>query len=173
MRGLDDFTDSMDMSLSKLRELVMDREVWHAAVHGVPKSQIWLSNWTELNLWGYNLALTHLQPPLTFSGQLCKLYTNLHHFGCQHGPTGLPWWLSGKESAFQCRRCRFDPWVSKIPWRRKWQPALVFLPGKSHGQEEPRAYSPWESKESDRTERLTLSISWTENFRIVENIQII
>ena len=66
-----------------------------------------------------------------------------------------------------------NPWVRKILWRRKWQPALVFLPGKSHGQEEPRAYSPWESKESDRTERLTLSISWTENFRIVENIQII
>ena len=43
----------------------------------------------------------------------------------------------GKESACQCRRCRrhgFDPWVVKIPWRRKWKPIPVFLPGKSHGQ---------------------------------------
>ena len=47
---------------------------------------------------------------------------------------GLSRWLSGEESTCHCRRPEFDPWVEQIPWRRKWQPRLVFLPVKSHGQ---------------------------------------
>ena len=48
-----------------------------------------------------------------------------------------------KLSSCQCKRCRFDPWVGKIPWRRKWQPTPVFLPGESHGQRSLESYSPW------------------------------
>ena len=66
----------------------------------------------------------------------------------------LPKWHSGKESACQCRRHGLGPWVGKIPWRRKWQPAPVFLPGKSQGQRSPAGYSPWGHKESDTIERL-------------------
>ena len=69
-------------------------------------------------------------------------------------PGGLPRWLSGKESTCQCRRLGFHPWVGKIPWRRKWQPTSVFLPGKSHRKKSLAVYSPWGHKKSDRTYRL-------------------
>ena len=75
------------------------------------------------------------------------------------GCYGLPWWLRGKESACQCRRRGFDPWVRKIPWRRKWQPPPVFLPGEFHGQRSLVGNSPRGLKESHRTERLHFHIS--------------
>ena len=56
---------------------------------------------------------------------------------------GRPRSLSGKESTCQYRRPGFDPWIRKIPWRRKWQPTPVFLPGESHGQRSLAGYSPW------------------------------
>ena len=67
-------------------------------------------------------------------------------------------WLSGEESTCQRRRRRFKPWVGKIPWKRKWQPALVFLPGKAHRQRSLVGYSPWSHKESDTTKQLSLSL---------------
>ena len=54
---------------------------------------------------------------------------------------GLPRRLSSKESVCQCRRCRFNPWIGKNPWSRKWQPIPVFLPGKPHGQRSLAGYS--------------------------------
>ena len=74
--------------------------------------------------------------------------------------TGLPWWLSNKESACQCRRPGFDSWGRRIPWRRKWQPTPVFLPGKFHGQGSLAGYSPGGCKELDTIEQLNNKYNW-------------
>ena len=69
----------------------------------------------------------------------------------------LPWWLRRLRICLQWRRPRFNPWVRKIPWRRKWQPTPAFLPGEFHGQRGLVVYSPRGCKELDTTEQLTLS----------------
>jgi len=55
-------------------------------------------------------------------------------------------------NAGDSKRCRFDPWVGKIPWRRAWQPIPVFLPGESHAQRSLVGCSPWGHEELDKTE---------------------
>ena len=79
---------------------------------------------------------------------------------------GLPWWLRWLSVCLQCGRPGFDPWVRKIPWRRKRQPTPVLLPGKFHGRRSLVGYSPWGYKELDTTEWLHFFIhiyapSWT------------
>ena len=67
----------------------------------------------------------------------------------------------GKSICLQCGRPGFNPWVGKIPWRRKWHPTPVFLPGESHGRRSLVGYSPWGCKQPDATERLHFHFTYS------------
>ena len=87
--------------------------------------------------------------------------------------SGLPRWHSGKQSTCRCRIQKslgFDPWVRKIPWRRKWQPTPVFLPGESHAQRNLADYSPWGCKESAMTEQLSTHACTAIGKRFMETL---
>ena len=109
-------------------------------LHGVSKSQTQLSDF-----------------PFTFRFHALETEMATHCSVLAPMISGLRRWLSGKESAYPCRRLGFNPWVGKIPWRRNWQPTPVFLIGKSHGQRSLDAHGV--EKESDMTERLHFHFS--------------
>ena len=96
--------------------------------------------------------------PTMASSLLWPRKTSLTHFQWRMGP---PWGIRGKESTYKCRRWRFDSWIGKIPWRRKWQPTPVFLPGKSH--------SLWDW-ELDRAQRLNNTREWTLSYSLVRMV---
>ena len=90
---------------------------------------------TERNLGRMpTVSVTETQPETSsLSKQTISVLNCICNFGSTY--SGLPWWFSGREFTYQCRKCRFDPWVGKVPWRRKWQLTPVLLSGKSHGKE--------------------------------------
>ena len=133
-----------------ISEMVCQVEVGEAA--GGKAS--WLGDKSQSSLTLSRMLVDSSTRKLTFF-ELCVTYTAkiLWHVSIGH-LLCFPGSASGKESTHQCRRhkrCGFNPWAGKIPWRRAWQSILGLFSGESHGQRSLEGCNPWGCKESDTT----------------------
>ena len=114
---------SVSENFSFLKGFALPSLIWNLVLNNICSNHSFRLLYVLLNLWH---IYTHKQTYFVWTVWISK-YIHLWSYK----------WLSGKESICQCRRhrrCRFNLWVRKIPWRRKWQPTPVFLPRKPHGQ---------------------------------------
>ena len=136
MRWLDGITNSMDMSLSKLQEMVMDREAWCAAVHGVVKSQTWLRDWTELNRHG-RCQFNSWVGKIPWRRERLPIPVSL----------GFPGGSDGKESAYNVGDLGSIPGLGRSPGGGHGNPLHYSCLENPHGQRSLVGYSPWGGKE--------------------------
>ena len=130
---------------------------WHSrrlktSILSMSKSNLLSVNFL-VSLFFFFSILTTILKYISYEKQISCLWQSVSPHGCSSSGSSVV-----KNPPAKCKRLGFDPWVRKIPWRRKWQPTPVFLPGKSHRQRSLVGYSPWGHKESDTTEQLTLSL---------------
>ena len=95
-----------------------------------------------------------IEPSTFYDGDLLPGQEHVNILQWSHAVGGFPDGANGKESTCRCRRFGFDPCVGTMPWRRKWQPTPVFLPGESHGQRSLAGCSPWGHKETQLTAQM-------------------
>ena len=140
----------------------MDGEAWCAVVNEVAKSLTWLSNWTDLLLFSKVLLLFFFSWSfyLLNCSEICLLFdrhnkeNHILIFFRKYAIIMTHIWASQVALVvrihLQCRGCGFDSWAEKTPWRRKRQPALVFLPWKFLRQRSLAGYSSWDCKNQIR-----------------------
>ena len=110
------------------RNHLLKRKQWGTCIFGGLKWLVWFDDQVGTEKSANRMEPQGRGPAVTFD-----TVWSVYRLGEYHLAKRLSRWLSGKESVFQCKRRGFNPWVRKIPWRRKWQPTPVFLPGQSHG----------------------------------------